>query len=60
MQLLADHVASKYGPNDLAATGLLGGPDYDLIAVPTVIIPNPVTLVGMGDTISSVSLVGSL
>lgn len=60
LQLLADHVASKYGPNDLAATGLLGGPDYDLIAVPTVIIPNPVTLVGMGDTISSVSLVGSL
>ncbi|MBQ9271590.1 MAG: ADP-dependent glucokinase/phosphofructokinase [Alphaproteobacteria bacterium] len=31
----------------------------DLIAVPTIIVENPKTLVGMGDTISSISLVGA-
>jgi len=33
---------------------------YDVIAVPTIIIPQPVTLVGMGDTISAFSLTGSV
>ena len=32
---------------------------YDLIAVPTIMVEKPVTLVGMGDTISSISLVGA-
>lgn len=31
----------------------------DVIAVPTILIDKPLTLVGMGDTISSVSLVGA-
>jgi ADP-dependent phosphofructokinase/glucokinase len=30
---------------------------YDLIAVPTILVDNPKTLVGMGDTISSLSLI---
>ena len=32
---------------------------WDLIAVPTILIENPISLVGMGDTISSVSLVAA-
>ena len=47
------------GRNDLATTGVWRGPDIDVTAVPTILIPEPVTLVGMGDTISSVSLVGA-
>jgi ADP-dependent phosphofructokinase/glucokinase len=42
--------------NDLMETGIFEGPDFDVIAVPTILVEHPVTLVGMGDTISSVSL----
>lgn len=45
--------------DDLAETGICGYKSYDVIAVPTIIIEKPLTLVGMGDTISSVSLVGA-
>ena len=40
-------------------TGIFNTPEFDLIAVPTILIEKPVTLVGMGDTISSISLVGA-
>jgi len=43
----------------LAESGLAEMNGFDLIAVPTIIIDKPKTLVGMGDTISSVSLVGA-
>jgi len=43
----------------LLATGIFEGPDFDVIAVPTILVERPVTLVGMGDTISSVSLVAA-
>jgi len=33
--------------------------EIEIIAVPTIIIDNPITLVGMGDTISSISLVAA-
>lgn len=32
---------------------------YDIIAIPTILVPKPLTLVGMGDTISSISLISS-
>ena len=47
------------GQPDLATTGIGRCRSWDLIAVPTILIENPITLVGMGDTISSLSLVAS-
>jgi len=32
---------------------------FDIVAVPTILVEKPITLVGMGDTISSISLVGA-
>ena len=43
----------------LLTTGLSQCSGFDLIAVPTILVEKPVTLVGMGDTISSVSLVAA-
>ena len=43
----------------LLTTGIFEGADFDVIAVPTILVDRPVTLVGMGDTISSVSLVAA-
>ena len=42
-----------------AADGITAYGGFDLIAVPTILIDKPLTLVGMGDTISSVSLLGA-
>ena len=47
------------GKADLAAAGITEYRGFDLIAVPTILIEKPLTLVGMGDTISSLSLVGA-
>lgn len=44
---------------DFVANGLATYAGMDLIAVPTILVDKPKTLVGMGDTISSVSLVGA-
>ena len=41
------------------ATGISQYAGFDVIAVPTILVEKPVTLVGMGDTISSVSLIGA-
>ena len=43
----------------LQRTGLSQYAGFDIIAVPTILVEKPVTLVGMGDTISSVSLIGA-
>lgn len=59
LKTLSAEVESLFGANDLTSTGLYGNNELDLIAVPTILIDNPVTLVGMGDTISSISLVGA-
>lgn len=43
----------------LPATGLSRYDDIDIIALPTILVEKPLTLVGMGDTISSISLISS-
>lgn len=45
--------------NNLINTGLTEFDVLDVIAVPTILIDKPVTLVGMGDTISSISLLAA-
>lgn len=45
--------------DNLINTGLAEFNNLDVIAVPTILIDKPITLVGMGDTISSVSLVAA-
>lgn len=44
---------------NLLKTGLSQYAGFDVIAVPTILVEKPITLVGMGDTISSVSLVSA-
>ncbi|MBR6356499.1 MAG: ADP-dependent glucokinase/phosphofructokinase [Alphaproteobacteria bacterium] len=44
---------------EIETDGITSYDDMDLIAVPTILVDKPKTLVGMGDTISSVSLVGA-
>lgn len=52
--------AAAYAEDEkLEEDGIADFRGYDLIAIPTILVPKPVTLVGMGDTISSVSLVAS-
>ena len=48
-----------FGSNKLMEEGIFINDEIEIIAVPTIIIDNPVTLVGMGDTISSISLVAA-
>jgi ADP-dependent phosphofructokinase/glucokinase len=59
LEALAGYLEAEFGPGDLRETGILETEEFDVIALPTIIIKNPVTLVGMGDTISSLSLVGA-
>ena len=56
---LQDLITAKYGDNLLLETGIFENDSIEIITVPTILIDKPVTLVGMGDTISSVSLVGA-
>ncbi len=44
---------------DILNTGIYSGDNFDLVVVPTPIEEAPKSLVGMGDTISSISLLGS-
>lgn len=53
-------LASSLGRPVLAENGICDLPKYEVIAVPTILVEKPLTLVGMGDTISSVSLIGAL
>lgn len=50
---LAEHLKEPL----LLSEGIAEYKGYDLIAVPTILVKNPKTLVGMGDTISSLSLI---
>ncbi|NOZ34497.1 MAG: hypothetical protein GXO80_04270 [Chlorobi bacterium] len=59
LQILSEFITENYGKNNITETGIFEHPDFDLIAVPAIIIDKPVTLVGMGDTISSVSLIAA-
>ena len=56
---LTQEVEKQFSSNILMEEGIYTDNKMELIAVPTIIIDNPVTLVGMGDTISSISLVGA-
>lgn len=47
------------GKPQLAETGFAEVEGYDLIGLPTIMVDKPKTLVGMGDTISSISLIGA-
>ena len=59
LENLSAHIEKTLDQNKLFTTGIWGNKEYDLIAVPTILIEKPVTLVGMGDTISSISLVAA-
>ena len=52
-------IAGIIEDESLLTTGISQYAGFDVIAVPTILVEKPVTLVGMGDTISSVSLVGA-
>ncbi len=54
-----DDVAKHINRPELVTQGITEIDGFDLIAIPTIIVEKPLTLVGMGDTISSLSLVGS-
>ncbi|MFA8343913.1 MAG: ADP-dependent glucokinase/phosphofructokinase [Rhodothermaceae bacterium] len=56
---LSETVTELYGENNLSEEGIFTNNEIEIIAVPTIIIEKPITLVGMGDTISSISLVGA-
>jgi len=56
---LARIVEEEFGSNSLLENGIFTNDEIEIIAIPTIIIDNPVSLVGMGDTISSVSLVAA-
>lgn len=58
LQELED-LAAYIGDEKLITTGISEFDGFDVIAVPTIIVEKPLTLVGMGDTISSLSLVGA-
>ena len=49
----------EFGENNLIEEGIFTNNTIEIIAVPTIIIDKPITLVGMCDTISSISLVGA-
>ena len=55
----ASNLATSIGQNDLEISGIARYRQWDLIVVPTILIEKPITLVGMGDTISSISLVAA-
>jgi len=59
LKSLSETVSQQFGKNNLLEEGIFINDHIEIIAVPTIIIDKPITLVGMGDTISSISLVGA-
>jgi len=59
LENLSKFISKEFGENNLEEEGIFSYDKLDVIAVPTILIDKPVTLVGMGDTISSISLVGA-
>ena len=59
LKALDAFVSERYGHAGLAETGIVEAKHFHIVAVPTILIEKPITLVGMGDTISSLSLVGA-
>lgn len=59
LRRLSEIISKEFGPNNIMEDGIFINDSFEIIAVPTIIIDKPITLVGMGDTISSISLVGA-
>jgi ADP-dependent phosphofructokinase/glucokinase len=59
LRSLSETVSQEFGVNNLIEEGTFTDDSVEIIAIPTIIIDKPITLVGMGDTISSISLVGA-
>ena len=59
LKCLSETVSLEFGENNLIEEGIFTNNTIEIIAVPTIIIDKPITLVGLGDTISSISLVGA-
>ncbi len=59
LRCLSETITEEYGSNNLIEDGIYTNDSFEIIAIPTIIIDKPITLVGMGDTISSISLVGA-
>jgi len=59
LNALCDEVSSIGSSDKMMDTGIGETENLDIIAVPTILIDKPITLVGMGDTISSISLVAA-
>jgi ADP-dependent phosphofructokinase/glucokinase len=59
LKALAAYLKSAYKVEGFEESGIAKAGAFRVIAVPTILIEKPVTLVGMGDTISSLSLVGA-
>lgn len=57
---LQKYIKEKFSDNHILETGIFSNDSIDIIAIPSILIENPITLVGMGDTISSISLVSAL
>ncbi len=58
LEYLSKYLHNKFKKSSILETGIFQNKNFDLIAVPTILIDKPITLVGMGDTISSISIVG--
>ncbi len=52
-------LAAALNNSAVSESGITECGGFDLIAVPTILAEKPLTLVGMGDTISAVSLIGA-
>jgi ADP-dependent phosphofructokinase/glucokinase len=60
MARLSSSLKQQFNIDAFELTGIAQLPEFSIVALPTILVEKPVTLVGMGDTISSLSLVGSL
>ncbi len=58
LENLSKYLDLNFKKSNIKETGIFQNKNFDLIAVPTILIDKPITLVGMGDTISSISIVG--
>jgi ADP-dependent phosphofructokinase/glucokinase len=59
LKALSDYLQKTHGIANFESSGIAQTAEFYVVAVPTILIEKPVTLVGMGDTISSLSLVGA-
>ena len=57
---IADLIKSHFGKSNFVETGIYTNDDIEIIAIPTILVEKPLTLVGMGDTISSIGFIGDL